>query len=102
MGAGVDPGVRHARREGGQRGAEAGRTSPAPRAKATAEAEWPDGMEELVGCGMDEPEDRKVLRQRACPRQQCLEHHVGDRGSHGLGQQPVQGGPARPAGERGP
>ena len=28
-----------------------GRTSPAPTAKATAEAEWPDGMEELVGCG---------------------------------------------------
>ncbi|GAA2862911.1 hypothetical protein GCM10010523_23950 [Paenarthrobacter ilicis] len=29
----------------------AGDTIPAPTAKATAEAECPDGMEELVGCG---------------------------------------------------
>src|SRR5438876_7643178 len=28
-----------------------GWTRPAPRVKATAEAEWPDGKEELVGCG---------------------------------------------------
>src|SRR6476660_1191568 len=28
-----------------------GCTSPVPRANATAEAEWPDGMDELVGCG---------------------------------------------------
>ena len=28
-----------------------GLTSPTPTAKATAEAEWPDGMDELLGCG---------------------------------------------------
>ena len=51
VGAGVDPGVGDARGERGQRGAEAGRTSPAPTANATADAECPDGMEELVGWG---------------------------------------------------
>jgi hypothetical protein len=42
---------------------------------------------------MDKPEGRKVLRERAGTRQQCLEHQIRDGGGHSLCVHPVEGGP---------
>ncbi len=99
VGAGVDTRVGDASRERGQRGAE-GRPH---QSGAEGERHGGGGVARGHGgagwLGMDEPERRKVFRQRAGPRQQGLETEVRDRGRDGLCQQPVDGGTARPPGE---
>ena len=101
MRAGVDPGVRDARREGGQRGAEGRPHETGAEGERHGRGGVSRGHGGTGGLGMDKPEDRKVLGQRAGPRQQCLEPEVRDRGSDGLRQHAVQGGAARPAGKEG-
>ena len=63
----------------------AGRTKPTPSAKATAEAEWPDGIDELVGCGWTKRKTGRCSGRGRVRGSRVLNNEVGDRRGHALG-----------------